>query len=57
MTTDDETKHLAINRLESELNLANDNLRLMTKDRDRLRREAKALRAELDTVNREYGIR
>ena len=26
-----------INRLESELNLAKDNLRLMTKDRDRLR--------------------
>jgi len=37
MTTDDDPKQLAINRLESELNLANDNLRLTTKVRDRMR--------------------
>jgi hypothetical protein len=37
MTTDDDPKHLAIKLLESELNLANDNLRLTTKVRDRLR--------------------
>jgi hypothetical protein len=37
MTIDDDLKQLTINRLESELNLANDNLRLMTKVRDRMR--------------------
>ena len=57
MTIDDDTKHMAINRLESELNLANDNLRQMTEDRDKWRREARALQAELDGIKREYGIR
>ena len=57
MTTDDNLKQAAINRLESELNLANDNLRLMTEDRDKWRREARTLRAELDGIKREYGIR
>jgi hypothetical protein len=48
---------LEINHLTSELNLANDNVRLLMDDRDRWRRENKALRAELDTIKREYGIR
>jgi hypothetical protein len=48
---------LEINHLTAELNLANDNVRLVMNDRDRWRRENKALRAELDTINREYGIR
>ena len=48
---------LEINHLTSELNLATDNVRLLMDDRDRWRRENKALRAELDTINREYGIR
>ncbi len=48
---------LEINHLTSELNLANDNVRLVMNDRDRWRRENKALRAELDTIKREYGIR
>ena len=47
---------LEINHLTSELNLANDNVRLLMDDRDRWRRENKALRAELDTIKREYGI-
>ena len=48
---------LEINHLTSELNLATDNVRLLMDDRDRWRRENKALRAELDTIKREYGIR
>ena len=47
---------LEIDRLTDELNLANDNVRLVIDDRDKWRREACALRAVLDTIKREYGI-
>jgi hypothetical protein len=48
---------LAINRLNDELGLERHNVRLLTDDRDKWRREAAALRAVLDTIKREYGIR
>ena len=57
MTIDDDTGHTAINRLTDELGLERDNVRQVTEDRDKWRREARALRAELDGIKREYGIR
>ena len=57
MTIDDDPRQLEINRLTDELNLANDNVRIVLDDRDKWRREAAALRAVLDTIKREYGIR
>ena len=48
---------VAINRLTDELGLERHNVRLLTDDRDKWRREAAALRAVLDTIKREYGIR
>jgi hypothetical protein len=47
---------LEIDRLTDELNLANDNVRIVIDDREKWRREACALRAVLDTIKREYGI-
>ena len=48
---------LAINRLTDELGLERHNVRIVMEDRDKWRREAKTLHAELDGIKREYGIR
>ena len=57
MTIDDDPRQLAINRLTDELGLERHNVRIVIEDRDKWRREAKTLHAELDGIKREYGIR
>ena len=48
ITVNTDPSQLELNRLTNELNLVKDDLRRMTEDRDRLLRENKRLKAQID---------